>query len=49
VVAHLARVLLEPGLARRVVGGLDGVEIGFERRLRVDDDALPARQRFPAR
>ena len=42
--AHLPRVLGEQRLTRRLVGRLERLEIGVERRLRVDDDVLAARQ-----
>jgi hypothetical protein len=40
----LARVIGEARVAGRVVGRLDPVEVRVQRRLRVDDDALPARE-----
>ena len=44
VVAHLAYVRLHVKLARVLVAGLDRVEVGGQRHLGVDDDALVARQ-----
>ena len=43
VLADLARVVGEPQLPLRLVGRLERVEVGDERRLRIDDDVLTAR------
>ena len=47
VVAHLTCVILEPGFARRLVGGrLHGVQVRLQRRLGVHDDHLAAGQAY---
>ncbi len=42
VLANLPRMIGEPSVAHDLVGGLERVQVGGQRRLRVDDDVLAA-------